>query len=407
MDPQLAAHKDLAALERFVVDNEDLQTLEELIGRFNIFDALGVARAEVRHSNFLGWLLDPGESHGQFDLFLKALLMDIARCAREQGIAPAFSPVELDGTDLGRTEVRREWRNIDLVIQCPQPDLVVVIENKIDSGEHSDQLARYRAIVREAFPRRPVTHVFLTPDRTLASEDGWVAYSYEDIHRVFSRISRTNGGSIGKDVATFLEHYLRLVGSRMMNDPTIDELCRKIYKNHRAAIDLIVERAGVGGNAVLNQVAEIIKLDPRWTWINTTSKWVFFMPKPLRETLKPIGRRAQYDPREWLILSINWDPRGKLTAGFTVWPTSDDALRRKVLDRITRDRSEFGLRKKGAGDGGWTTLMKDPILELDPDAPEESGEALETRMKQTLDTLWARFQHLHITVAEVIESRGE
>jgi len=68
-----------AALERFVVENEDLLALEERIGRFNIFDALGVVRAEIRHSNFLAWLLDPLESHGQGALFLKALLMDLLR----------------------------------------------------------------------------------------------------------------------------------------------------------------------------------------------------------------------------------------------------------------------------------------------------------------------------------------
>ena len=33
----------LEALERFVVENDDLLALESLIGRFNIFDALGIA----------------------------------------------------------------------------------------------------------------------------------------------------------------------------------------------------------------------------------------------------------------------------------------------------------------------------------------------------------------------------
>ncbi len=61
---------DLQALERFVAENDDLLKLEEQIGRFNIFDALGIARVEIRHSNFLAWLLTPGESHGQGDLFL-------------------------------------------------------------------------------------------------------------------------------------------------------------------------------------------------------------------------------------------------------------------------------------------------------------------------------------------------
>jgi hypothetical protein len=44
---------DLAALERFVVENDDLLQLESLIGRFNIFDALGITHREISHSNFL------------------------------------------------------------------------------------------------------------------------------------------------------------------------------------------------------------------------------------------------------------------------------------------------------------------------------------------------------------------
>lgn len=56
---------DLQSLERFVVENDDLLAIEEQIGRFNIFDVLGIARNEIRHSNYLGWLLTPVESHGQ------------------------------------------------------------------------------------------------------------------------------------------------------------------------------------------------------------------------------------------------------------------------------------------------------------------------------------------------------
>jgi hypothetical protein len=47
---------ELNALEAFVVDNDDLLALESIIGRFNIFDALGIARTEIRHSNFLAFI---------------------------------------------------------------------------------------------------------------------------------------------------------------------------------------------------------------------------------------------------------------------------------------------------------------------------------------------------------------
>lgn len=41
--PDAGATEDLAALERFVVENDDLLAIESLVGRFNVFDALGVA----------------------------------------------------------------------------------------------------------------------------------------------------------------------------------------------------------------------------------------------------------------------------------------------------------------------------------------------------------------------------
>lgn len=132
----------LAALERFVVDNDDLSELQSRIGRFNIFDARGIARVEIRHSNFLAFLLDPAESHGQSQLFLKAVLMDLLKSAPPH--RRPFSPIELDGIDLHGVEVQREWHNIDLLVTCRQPPFVVAIENKVNAGEHSGQLSRYQ-----------------------------------------------------------------------------------------------------------------------------------------------------------------------------------------------------------------------------------------------------------------------
>src|SRR5690606_12205461 len=94
---------DLQALEAFVVDNDALLELEARIGRFNIFDALGIVRTEIRHSNFLAWLLDPAESHGLGGLFLNAVLMDLLRKTPvEQRL---FSPIKLDGGELRGVEI--------------------------------------------------------------------------------------------------------------------------------------------------------------------------------------------------------------------------------------------------------------------------------------------------------------
>lgn len=236
------SESDLQALERFIVDNDDLLTLEEAIGRFNIFDALGIARAEIRHSNFLAWLLDPAESHGQGDLFLRSVLLDILKHAPVS--RRPCSPLDLDGVELGSVEIRREWRSIDLLIVSQTPPFAVAIENKVDSGEHSDQLARYRAVVGEEFPHFPSGFVYLTPDGRTPTDDRWITWSYGDLHRVLARVRRTNERSIGPDVLTFLDHYLSLIGSAFMDDPAIAELCARIAKNHRRALDLIWQHQG-------------------------------------------------------------------------------------------------------------------------------------------------------------------
>jgi hypothetical protein len=131
--PDSAESRELVSeLERFVVGNDELRELEARIGRFNAFEALKLARVEIRHSNFLAWILDPVESHGQGGIFLKALMMDLL-AETPEALRP-FSPIELDGAELSGVELRREFHGIDVLITGGSPSFVVAIENKIDSG---------------------------------------------------------------------------------------------------------------------------------------------------------------------------------------------------------------------------------------------------------------------------------
>lgn len=59
-----------ALLDRFLADNDELEELTAELATFNVFRVLTIEEAEIRHSNTLGWLLDPAESHGLSDVFL-------------------------------------------------------------------------------------------------------------------------------------------------------------------------------------------------------------------------------------------------------------------------------------------------------------------------------------------------
>ncbi len=298
----LPANESLAALERFVVDNDELLQLEERIGRFNIFDALGIVRTEIRHSNFLAWLLDPNESHGQGSLFLRAVLMDLLRQSPQE-LRP-FSPIQLDGAEMRGVEIRREWRHIDILIKCSDPPFVLAIENKVDAGPHNP-FEQYQRAVSDEFPAHEHMYVYLTPEGAdLEEYDQWTPYSYRDIHDTVRRVYGANAASIGDDVRTFLDHYLNLIGSRFMNDPQIDELCQTIYKNHRQAIDLIMERIGSPRAQLVGVAADVIRGDANWRYLGRTQRLVRTWPAEWEGVMPQLGTSKNLPPEQWMFLQV-------------------------------------------------------------------------------------------------------
>lgn len=189
-----------AALEQFVVDNEDLEKLETLLAQFNIFEAIGVTRQEIRHSNFLAFLLDPAKGHRLNDVLLKRFLKQVLLNTEH----PPLSPVEIDIANLTDAEVRREWRNIDILIHSPGSKIVCVIENKVGSQEHSNQLTRYREAVLKEFSNYRHIFVYLTPEGEAPQSETdrqiWLIYSYDRIADLIENVCRKYQSTIGTEV---------------------------------------------------------------------------------------------------------------------------------------------------------------------------------------------------------------
>ena len=146
---------DLGALESLAVCIADLEQIKGTPSEFNVFEAMGVVSQEVRHSDFLAFLLDPRAHHGLGDRFAKGWLKRVVGSVRGAGGAEgagtrAVSPGMLERLgriDMSEARVYRERHRIDVLFVDQANRLAVVVENKIFSGEHSDQLTRYRRIV--------------------------------------------------------------------------------------------------------------------------------------------------------------------------------------------------------------------------------------------------------------------
>jgi hypothetical protein len=333
----------LQALERFVVDNDDLLSLEALIGRFNVFDALQIVRREIVHSNFLAFLLHPAESHGQSQLFLKALLMDLLKSAPPE-LRP-LSPIELDGTDLRGVDIRREWNRIDLLITSREPAFVVVIENKIDSSEHSDQLGRYQQTIAKHFPGARPLYVYLTRTGGEASKANWVSYSYQRIFEVLTRVCKTYEGAIGDDVLVFLKHYLNLIETHFMDNPDIDRLCKQIWKHHRQALQLIYEREGNPASGVMSDVEQAVINDGRWHVFYRAADVVDFVPKNWIDWMPPMGLDRKEQPKSWFVFRFSLYEK-TLDYYVELRRMEDAALRKRIVDALLSNGEQFGFVRK-------------------------------------------------------------
>ena len=141
-----------------LLKDPDFDRLDLELKNPNIFQILRISNNEIRHSNFLSWLLDPNQSHKLGDVFLKRFLREIFSSNKFSEI----DQVDVEGMDLSKVDIRREWENIDILIELE--DVVVCIENKVLAKEHSNQLTKYKDIIQRNFPDKYKTFVFLTPD---------------------------------------------------------------------------------------------------------------------------------------------------------------------------------------------------------------------------------------------------
>jgi len=163
--PVEASHTEQRrALERFVVGNELLDRIETQIGQSNLFEAVGAVRSELRHSDFLAFLLDPSSNHGLSDFFLKEFLKDAISSTDQHDV----SAVEIDTASLSDADVRREWESIDILVRCPEAGIVCSIENKVDSTERLGQTDDYRKVVEREFVDEKHVFIFLSPEKLSA-----------------------------------------------------------------------------------------------------------------------------------------------------------------------------------------------------------------------------------------------
>jgi len=262
-----------------LVDGGDLDRLDALLSRFNIFTAVGMVGQEIRHSALLAFLLDPRQPHGLGDAFLRAFLHEALSDAGVQGLA--LTPGDLAICDLSDATVDREWQRIDILVRSAKSRLVVVIENKVWAGEHGDQLERYGRAVAAFHPGWHILHVYLTPGGHPASDARYRPISYKALVTRIEELLRRRGDRLDTDVATLLRHYVDMVRREIVGDTEAERLAQDIYRQHKRAIDFILAHRP-DHQAVIRDLAEQLVLETEGLLLDFSRKseprWIAFLP---------------------------------------------------------------------------------------------------------------------------------
>lgn len=213
-----ATSDDFPTVEQFedlFVNNADFDKVKTYLQRFNPIRVMRMENMEIRHSAILAWLLDPLETHGLDDTFLRAFLTE---ALRGQDARHKPSALEVSQADLRDSEVRREKQNIDIFVASPTNGWAFIVENKFHSKQHSGQLKRYLDhAISEAndqgleFRCRGIFLTLHDEDPEEDSRDDYTKLRYADICTILDRILNELNTNVGSEVRQFLNHYLEII----------------------------------------------------------------------------------------------------------------------------------------------------------------------------------------------------
>jgi hypothetical protein len=381
---------DIEALENFILKNADLQKLEAELSKFNIFEAIGMVHQEIRHSHFLAFLLNPSETHGLEDVFLKRLLMEVLSGANS---AP-LNLIEIDVADLSNTFVQTEWHSIDILIVNESSRLTITVENKIDSREHSNQLARYRDTILRNYPEYRHMFMFLTPDEMPPSDENYIPISYGLVANTLDEVLAMRESMIGTDVASLIKHYTMMLRRHIVGESEIAELCQKIYRRHQRALDLIFEHRPDVRAEIRDYLTALITADGRFIFDKCSKSDIRFLP-------------AAWDNHQVLMMGEGWTPSGRILLfqfynytdrlELNLWIGPGQETVREALYRFASENRHFHLDSRKPKK--WNSIYTKRIAS----SQQLNGSTFDD-LKQQIDNFWHHFTTTDLpTIMQAIE----
>ena len=210
-------HELLSKSELELLSKSDFRYIQETINEPNIFRILSNTDYEIRHSNFIAWLLDATETHGCGTLFSNDLVSKLVRV----------------DNPTAEWKVFREKYNIDLILTSPEE--TVVVENKTYSKDAPGQLTKYRELVESKREYKKPKFVYLNlkgeAPQDLKEREYWNLCSYSDLLFTLKNLCKEKKGEIDKNnskTRILVEDYIDAVEVRNLKSGLINEKAKNL-----------------------------------------------------------------------------------------------------------------------------------------------------------------------------------
>lgn len=321
------------------LEDTNVEHIKEVIGNEqpNIFKILRVANAEIRHSNFLSWLLDPNENHNLKEVVLNKFLQEIINSS------DSFDEsVTIEDIGIENVEIRREWENIDLLIILDE--YVFCIENKIFSGEHSDQLTRYKNIVETNFSDKTQIYLYLNPFgySSYGESDVYLPISYQVIIDILENL---NLDEIDTTVKSFIEQYLLTLKRDIMGIDENAELAQEIYKKHKELFDYIYEIKPDGIQNINTYIQDV--LESKGYKLGSVSKsYIRFFPPEMEQFIHFNKSPNGWNKGETFVFEISLYSVNRIRISLGMSDAGDEGYDREKLNEILQKLDPEGGKNK-------------------------------------------------------------
>ncbi|HXH69696.1 MAG TPA: PD-(D/E)XK nuclease family protein [Pyrinomonadaceae bacterium] len=223
-------------------------------------EILGIAHRVLQHSNFLAWLFNPNESHNLGDFAIKEFIKLYYRENQFQDLGlqtklSVFDFVHLDFDDL---EIKREHKNIDLILLSKKNEFCIVIENKIYSTEGKGQLEKYRSWIENEYPNfKYKIYIFLSlfeQDISEEEQDYYLQLDYTHIVKLIEPIIQT--GNLADKTKFVFEQYLQTLKSMLNQNEEIELIAQNLYRKYKSAFDLVFKYAEPSNSGLTKNILE-------------------------------------------------------------------------------------------------------------------------------------------------------